>query len=163
MSTQPMNQSPTQVEASDRCGSLLGKGLTVGVGTVARGLWPHGLSPSPSSGGSLVTTHRRRRRLLPSLDALTDAQLHAVLVRVQTLLLNRPHSRTRLAVDLVSDDEAHLLTLYRALPRRLRHTILAVVEQSFTRYTRGTQVMPTQEGTATMPARSPDDSLRTPT
>ena len=107
-----------------------------------------------------MTTHHRRRRLLPSLDALTDAQLHAVLVHVQTLLLNRPHSRTKLAVDLVSDDEAHLLTLYRALPRLLRHTILAVVEQS---YTRSAQVIRTQEDTATMPARSPDDLMRTPT
>jgi len=104
-----------------------------------------------------MTTHHRRRRLLPSLDALTDAQLHAVLVHVQTLLLNRPHSRTRLAVDLVNDDEAHLLTLYRALPRLRRHAILAVVEQS------GTQVIRTQEDTDTMPAQSPDEMMRTPT
>jgi hypothetical protein len=79
-----------------------------------------------------MTTHHRRR-LLPYLGALTDVQLHAVLVRVQTLLLNRPHSRTRLAVDLLNDDEARLLTLYRALPRLLRHVILTVVEQSYTR------------------------------
>ena len=56
-----------------------------------------------------MTTPHRRRRLLPSLDGLTDAQLHAVLVRVQTLLLNRTHSRTRLAVDVVNDDEANRL------------------------------------------------------
>jgi len=151
-----MNQSPTQVEASDSRRSFLGKGLTVGSGTVA-GLWPHEPSPSPSSGSSLMTTHHRRRRLLPSLDALTDTQLHAVLVRVQTLLLNRTHSRTRLAVDVVNDDEANLLTLYRALPRLRRHAILAVVEQS------GAQVIRTQEGTDTMPARSPDEMMRTPT
>jgi hypothetical protein len=156
MKTQPMNQSPTQVEASDRHRSILGKGLTVGSGTVAAGLLPHGLSPSPSSGSGLKTTHQRRHRLLPSLDALTDAQLHAVLVRVQALLLNRPHSRTRLAVELVNDDEAHLLTLYRALPRLRRHAILAVVEQS------GAQVIRTQEGIDTMPARSPDEMMRTP-
>jgi hypothetical protein len=159
MITQPGNQSPTQVEASDSRRSFLAKGLTVGSGTVA-GLWPHGPSPSPSSGTSLMTTHHRRRRLLPSLDALTDAQLHAVLVRVQTLLLNRSPSRTRLAVDLVTDDEAHLLTLYRALPRRLRHAILTVVEQS---YTRGAPVLRTQEGTDIMPTRSPDEMMRTPT
>ena len=104
-----------------------------------------------------MTTPHRRRRLLPSLDALADAQLHAVLVRVQTLLLNRPHSRTRLAVDLVNDDEAHLLTLYRALPRLRRHAILATVEQA------GAQVIRTQEGTDAMPARSPDEMMRTPT
>jgi hypothetical protein len=80
--------------------------------------------------------------------------------RVQTLLLNRPHSRTRLAVDLVSDDEAHLLTLYRALPRLLRRTILTMVEQS---YTRGAQVIRTQQGTDTMPARSPDEMMQTHT
>src|ERR671935_2309514 len=91
---------------------------------------------------------RRRRHLLPSLDTLTDAQLHAVLVRVQTLLLNRPQSRTRLAVDLLTDDEAHLLTLYRALPQLLRHAILTVAEQS---YTSGAQVIRTQEGTDTRP------------
>jgi hypothetical protein len=33
---------------------------------------------------------------------------------------------------LSNEDEARLLTLYRALPRRLRHAILTVVEQSFT-------------------------------
>jgi hypothetical protein len=102
-----------------------------------------------------MTTHQRRRRLLPSLDALTDAQLHAVMVRVQALLLNRPHSRTRLAVDLVNDDEAHLLTLYRALPPLLRRAIVTVVEQS---YTSGAQMIRTQEGTDTMPARSPDET-----
>jgi hypothetical protein len=59
--------------------------------------------------------------------------LHAVLVRVQTLLLNRPQSRTRLAVDLLNEDEARLLTVYRALPRLLRHAILAVVERFDTR------------------------------
>jgi hypothetical protein len=69
------------------------------------------------------------------------------LVRVQTLLLNRPHSKTRLAVELVNDDEAHLLTLYRVLPRRLRYTILTLVEQS------GAQVICTQEGTDTRPSR----------
>jgi hypothetical protein len=82
------------------------------------------------------------------------------LVRVQTLLLNRPHSRTRLAVDLVTDDEAHLLTLYRALPPVLRDAILTVVEQA---YTSGAQVLRAQEGTATMPRRSPDEMMRTPT
>src|SRR2546423_10086543 len=107
-----------------------------------------------------MTPRRRRRRLLPSLDALTDAQLHAVLVRVQTLLLNRPHSMTRLAVDLVNDDEAYLLTLYCALPRLLRHAILAVVEQS---YTRDAPVRPTQEGATTTPARSLDEMMRAPT
>ena len=107
-----------------------------------------------------MTPRHRRRRLLPSLDALTDAQLHAVLVRVQTLLLNRPHSMTRLAVDLVNDDEAYLLSLYRALPRRLRHAILAVVEQS---YTRDAPVLPTQEGAHTTLARSLDEMMRAPT
>jgi hypothetical protein len=36
-----------------------------------------------------------------------------------------------------------VITLYRALPRLLRHAILAVVEQS---YTRAAPVMRTQEG-----------------
>jgi len=49
MITQPMNQSLTRVEASDRRRSFLGKGLTVGSGTVA-GQRPHGLSPSPRAG-----------------------------------------------------------------------------------------------------------------
>jgi hypothetical protein len=97
-----------------------------------------------------------RRHLLPSLDALTDAQLHAVLVRVQTLLLNRPQSRTRLAVDLLTADEARLLTLYRALPRLLRHAILSVVERS---YTRDAPVMHTREGANTMPARWTGDKV----
>jgi hypothetical protein len=107
-----------------------------------------------------MTAHHRRRRLLPYLGVLTDKQLHAVLVRVQTLLLNRPQSRTRLAVDLLNDDEARLLTLYRALPRLLRHAILAVVEQS---YTRAAPLMRTQQGANTTPARSQDEMMRTPT
>jgi hypothetical protein len=107
-----------------------------------------------------MTTRRRRRHFLPSLVALTDAQLHAVLGRVQRLLLNRPQSRTRLAVDLLNDDEAYLLTLYRALPRLLRHAILAVVEQS---YTRAAPLMRTQQGANTTPARSQDEMMRTPT
>jgi hypothetical protein len=160
MITQAMNQRPPQVEAADSHQSFLGTGLTIGSGTVTAGLRPPGLAPAPSSGSSLLTTHQRRRRLLPSLDALTDAQLHAVLVRVQTLLLNRPHSRTRLAVELVNDDEAHLLTLYRALPRLLRHTILTMVEQA---HTRGAQVMRTQEGTNKMPAWSSDERMGKPT
>jgi hypothetical protein len=86
--------------------------------------------------------------------------LHAVLGRVQRLLLNRPQSRTRLAVDLLNDDEAYLLTLYRALPRLLRHAILAVVEQS---YTRAAPLMRTQQGANTTPARSQDEMMRTPT
>ena len=73
--------------------------------------------------------------------------MHAVLVRVQTLLLNCPHSMTRLAIDLVNDDEAYLLTLYRTLPRLLRHAILAVVERKS--YTRDAPVRPTQEGATT--------------
>ena len=107
-----------------------------------------------------MTTHHRRRRLLPYLDALTDAQLHAVLVRVQTLLLNRPHNMTRLAVDLVDDDEARLLTLYRALPRLLRHAILTVVERS---YAGDARVMRAREGADVTPARSPDEMMQTPT
>ena len=50
MITQPMNQSLTRVEASDRRRSFLGKGLTVGSSTVAAGLRPYGLSPSPRAG-----------------------------------------------------------------------------------------------------------------
>lgn len=79
--------------------------------------------PRLGSGGS------RRHRRRPRLEALTDAQLHALFVRVQTLLLDRPHTSSGfdLAVDLVRDDEARVLALYRALPPDRRREGLARV------------------------------------
>ena len=50
-------------------------------------------------------------------------------MRVQTLLLDRPQDCMVLHVDLLRDDEAHLLALYRALPPTQRHEALAWVER----------------------------------
>ncbi len=70
------------------------------------------------------------RRCRPRLARLTDAQLHALLVRVQTLLLDRPPDGMALHVDLLRDDEARLLARYRALPPARRREALAWIEQA---------------------------------
>jgi hypothetical protein len=56
------------------------------------------------------------RSALPTrLRTLTDAELHELLVTVQTELLNRPAQGTGLAVEIVTEDEAGVLALYRRL------------------------------------------------
>ena len=70
--------------------------------------------------------HRVRRRL----DTCTDAELRALLARVQALPLDRPRGSGDLMVDLVSNDEARLLALYRVLPPVQRHDVLALAEQA---------------------------------
>lgn len=76
----------------------------------------------------MTSSHVRYR--LPRLARLTDAQLHALLVRVQTLLLDRPNDDCMaLRVDLLHGDEGHLLALYRALPPARRRAALAWAER----------------------------------
>jgi hypothetical protein len=55
--------------------------------------------------------------------------LYALLVRIETLLLDRPHNGYHLAVELVHDHEARLLAAYRALPEERRWDMLALVER----------------------------------
>ena len=75
----------------------------------------------------LMATRRLRRRR--RLAALSDKALYALLVRIEALLLDRPHNGYHLAVELVHDREARLLAAYRALPEERRWEILALAER----------------------------------
>ena len=74
-----------------------------------------------------MVARRLRRRCC--LAALSDKALYALLVRIQALLLDRPHSGYHLAVELVHDHEARLLATYRALPAERRWDVLALAER----------------------------------
>jgi hypothetical protein len=53
-----------------------------------------------------------------SLEDLTDDQLHAVIARAQTVLLNRPGPRQGsggLTIEIVDQEESVLLSAYRTL------------------------------------------------
>ena len=66
--------------------------------------------------------------LATPLEYLSDAQLHTLLVQVQTLLLDRPPQapqETALTVEVLSSDEAQLVALYRALPVSRRRELVA--------------------------------------
>ena len=76
----------------------------------------------------MATRLKRRRR--PRLDHLSDAQLHALLTHIRTVLLDRPNLDMDLSVYLLRADEARLLTLYQALPPALREDGLARVERA---------------------------------
>ncbi len=73
-----------------------------------------------------------RQRKLRALNTLTDRQLYALLVRVETLLLDRPPDGVDgadMAVELVRRDEARLVALYRALPPQRRSECLVLLER----------------------------------
>jgi hypothetical protein len=71
----------------------------------------------------------RRLRRKRCLAGLSDKALYALLARIETLLLDRPHSGYHLAVEVVHDHEARLLATYRALPEERRWEVLAVAER----------------------------------
>ena len=75
----------------------------------------------------LMATRRLRRRCC--LVGLSDKTLYALLVRIESLLLDRPHSGYRLAVEVVHDHEARLLAAYRALPEERRREVRALAER----------------------------------
>ena len=75
----------------------------------------------------LMAARRLRRRR--GLAALSDAALYALRARIETLLLDRPHSGYHLAVEVVHDHEARLLATYRALPEERRWEVLALAER----------------------------------
>ena len=75
----------------------------------------------------LMATRRLRRRCC--LVGLSDKTLHALLVRIQSLLLDRPHNGHHLAVEVVHDHEARLLAAYRALPEERRREVRALAER----------------------------------
>jgi hypothetical protein len=75
----------------------------------------------------LMVARRLRRRC--RLAALSDKALYALLVRIEALLLDRPHNGYHLAVELVHDREVRLLAAYRALPEECRWEVLELAER----------------------------------
>jgi CheY-like chemotaxis protein len=72
--------------------------------------------------------HRRLRRRR-GLAALSDQALYALLARIETILLDCPHSGCHLAVEVVHEHEARLLATYRTLPEERRWEVLALAER----------------------------------
>jgi hypothetical protein len=71
------------------------------------------------------------RSALPTLlRAFTDAELHELLVTVQTELLNRPAQGTGLAVEVVTEEEAEVLALYRRLPPAQRDGLQMLISRA---------------------------------
>ena len=71
------------------------------------------------------------RSALPTLiRTLTDAELHALLVTVQTELLDRPAQQDGLAVEVVTAEEAAWLGLYRRLPPPRRARLQTLVSRA---------------------------------
>jgi hypothetical protein len=68
-----------------------------------------------------------RSALHTLIRTLTDAELHDLLVTVQTELLNRPAQQDGLAVEVVTEEEAALLARYRRLPPVQRERLRAMV------------------------------------
>ena len=61
------------------------------------------------------------------IHALTDAELHALLVTVQTELLNRPAQQDGLVVEVLTAEEAALVAHYRRLPPQRREWLWTTV------------------------------------
>lgn len=82
------------------------------------------------------------------LETLTDGQLHALLRRVQALLLDRPHDGSGLAVDLIDREETRLLSLYRALPPLPRRGVVDLMRRGvpLRRHTNEAEVWSTTKG-----------------
>ena len=75
-----------------------------------------------------MATQPKRRRA--RFDRLSDAQLHALLTHIRTVLLDRPNMDMDLSVYLLRADEARLVTLYQALPPATREDELARIERA---------------------------------
>jgi hypothetical protein len=72
-----------------------------------------------------------RSALHSLIRTLTDAELHDLLVMVQTELLNRPAQQDGFAVEVVSEEEATLLDRYRRLPPTQRAGLQAIASGAY--------------------------------
>jgi hypothetical protein len=78
-----------------------------------------------------VAMKTENRSALPTLlRTLTDAELHDLLVAVQTELLNRPAHQDGLVVEVLSAEEAALVGRYRRLPPRQRKRLQTTVSRT---------------------------------
>ena len=67
-----------------------------------------------------------RSALHTLIHILTDAELHDLLVTVQTELLNRPAQQDGFAVEVLTEEEAALLGHYRRLPPTQRERLQTI-------------------------------------
>jgi glutamine synthetase len=67
-----------------------------------------------------------RSALHTLMRTLTDADLHDLVVMVQTEFLNRPAQQDGFAVEVVTEEEAALLGRYRRLPPTQRERLQTI-------------------------------------
>jgi hypothetical protein len=79
----------------------------------------------------VAMTTDNRSALHTLICTLTDAELHDLLVTVQTELLNRPAQQDGLAVEVVTEEEAALLGRYRRLPPRQRERLQTIASGAY--------------------------------
>jgi hypothetical protein len=65
------------------------------------------------------------------MRTLTDAELHDLLVTVQTGLMNRPAQQDGLVVEVVTEEEAALLGRYRRLPPTQRERLQTIASGAY--------------------------------
>jgi hypothetical protein len=72
-----------------------------------------------------------RSALHTLIRTLTDAELHDLLVMVQTEFLNRPAQQDGFAVEVVTEEEAALLGCYRRLPPTQRERLQTIASGAY--------------------------------
>jgi hypothetical protein len=72
-----------------------------------------------------------RSALHTLIRTLSDAELHDLLVMVQTEFLNRPAQQDGFAVEVVTAEEAALLGRYRRLPPTQRERLQAIASSAY--------------------------------
>ena len=72
-----------------------------------------------------------RSALHTLIRTLTDAELHDLLVTVQTELLNRPAQQDGFAVEVLTEEEAALLGRYRRLPPTQRERLQTMASRAY--------------------------------
>ena len=72
-----------------------------------------------------------RSTLHTLMHTLADAELHDLLVTVQTELMNRPAQQDGLAVEVVTEEEAALLGRYRRLPPTQRERLQTIASSAY--------------------------------
>jgi hypothetical protein len=79
-----------------------------------------------------VTMKTDKRSVLHTLiRTLSDAELHDLLVMVQTEFLNRPAQQDGFAVEVVTVEEAALLGRYRCLPSTQRERLQTIASGAY--------------------------------
>ena len=72
-----------------------------------------------------------RSALHTLIRTLTDAELHDLLVTVQTEFLNRPAQQDGFSVEVVTEEEAGLLGCYRRLPPTQRERLQTIASHAY--------------------------------